>query len=239
MSAEPERRVAGQHDFTVALRGYKPAEVDQALAELRARVDDLVAERNSLSAQKNQLASQLLSAIRRTNELSMQVEHLSASAASTDGLSERIRVILELASEEGKAITAQARELEAERTLLLTSARAQADRLQREAVQAARAHHDEAQADAERILGEASTAAKAVLEEAHRSAAADVDQLRESLLTELPQRLNAVIDAALGHLPGPVEGAANGGEPVDAAVVPQQRQPQTSTPDRPARQASL
>jgi len=241
MPAEPERRVAGQHDFTVALRGYKPAEVDHVLAGLRARVNDLVGERNELAEQKNQLASQLLSAIRRTNELGRQVEHLSASAASTDGLSERIRVILELASEEASVITAQARDLleeaktsrsnadrrlvqaEAERTQLLDSARADADRLRQEAVQAAKAQHDEAQADAERILVEARTTAKTVVEEAHRTAAADVDRLRESLLAELPRKLNAVLEAALSR----VEGAASDDQP-RGPVVPQQRQPQTS-----------
>lgn len=205
-------------------------------------MNDLVAERNELSDQKNQLASQLLSAIRRTNELGKQVQHLSSSAASTDGLSERIRVILELASEEAGAITAQATDLleeaktaratadrrlvqaAAEHSGLIASAQAEAGRLRQEAVQAAKAQHDAAQADAERILDEAEATAKAVVEEARRAAAAHVEQLRESLHAELPRKLNAVLDAALNR----AEGASEDSEP-PGAVATQPRQSQALT----------
>jgi multidrug efflux pump subunit AcrA (membrane-fusion protein) len=89
----------------------------------------------------------LLSAIRRTNELDTRVKHLSASAESADGLSERVRVILELASAEVNAMTTQAgklleqakttqteldhrqAQLDADQRQLLASARAEADQL--------------------------------------------------------------------------------------------------------------
>jgi cell division septum initiation protein DivIVA len=243
MAAEPHQPGAGQHGFTFALRGYKPSEVDQAIAELRAHVDGLVAEREILSEQKNQLASRLVSAIRRTNELDTQVKHLSASADSSDGLSERIRVILELAAAEAKDMTAQARELleqaatsrteldqrrvqlDAERHQVLTSAQTEADQLRREASDAASTHRSEAEAEVRRILEEARSTAAAVVERAHRTAAADVDRLREHILGELPSKLNAVISDAVARLHGPLEGASTSADPAEAVVLPQQRQP--------------
>jgi cell division septum initiation protein DivIVA len=160
--------------------------VDQALAELRDRVDSLAADRDRLSEQKNELASRLLAAVRRANELDMRVKHLSASAESADGLSERIRAILGLASAEADAMTTQARKLleqattsqaeldrrgaehDAEHKQVLAAGRAEADQLREEALEAASARRAEAHAEAERILDEARTSAKAVVDEAHR-----------------------------------------------------------------------
>lgn len=247
MPGEPERRAAGQHGFTVALRGYRPTEVDHVLAELHAQVEMLAADRDKLSEQKGQLASRLLSALRQNAELGSQVKHLSASAGSADGLSGRIRVILELASAEATTVTAQARELlernmtaqteldhrraqlDAEQKHLLASARAEADQLRQQALQVATAHRAETQVEAERILAEARIAATAVLDQAHRTAAADADRLRERLLAELPRTLNAVIDNAIGQLPGPAETTPASGSPTEAVALPQQRQPHTDT----------
>lgn len=251
MAAEPERRAAAGHGFTIALRGYKPTEVDQLVAELQARVDNLVAERDSLSEQKTVLASRLLSAIRRTNELGTQVKHLSASANSTDGLSQRIRVILELASSEANAMTAYAQEqleqiktsqaeldqrraqLDVEQNHVLESARSEADKLRQQAIHAARAHRAEAEAESERLLSEATTMAAAVVRRAHSVASAGVDRLREHLLGELPRSLNAVIHDAVGQLPGPTE-ASIADDPAKAVVLPRQRQPQTDPQTEPA-----
>jgi cell division septum initiation protein DivIVA len=241
MPAESERRVAGLQSFTVALRGYRTTEVDRALTELRDQVDGLVADRDRLTEEKNQLATRLLSAIRRSNELDARVNGLSASAESAEGLSERIRTILELASAEASAITTQARELldqarvsqtevdrrrselAAEEQQILAAARAEAEALQEQAREAASARRAEAQTEAKRILDEATTSAKAVVDQARRAAAADVDRLREHLLAELPRRLNAVLDDAAGYLPGRAEVTTGDGlaEPV---VLPRQRQ---------------
>jgi F0F1-type ATP synthase membrane subunit b/b' len=215
--------------------------VDQALAELRDRADSLAADRDRLCEQKNELASRLLAAVRKTNELDLRVKHLSASAASADGLSERIRVILGLASAEADAMTAEARKLleqattsqaeldrrraehDAEHQRVLAAARADAEHLRDEALEAANDRRAEAHAEAERILDEARTSAKAVVDEAHRAAAADVDRLREHLLAELPRRLNAVIDDAVERLPSRAEAAAD--DSAESVVVPRQRQP--------------
>jgi DivIVA domain-containing protein len=243
MPAERERRLADHHRFTIARRGYRPAEVDQALAEVRDRADSLAADRDRLSEQKNQLASRLLSAIRRTNELDTRVKRLSASADSADGLSERIRVILELACAEANAMTTHARnllqhakaskteldhrqaQLEADQQQILASAQAEADQLRKQALEAASARRAEAQAEAERILDEARTSAKAVVDDAHRAAVADVDRLREHLLAELPRRVVAIIDDAVGQLPSAPEGSATAYHSAESVVVPQQRQP--------------
>jgi F0F1-type ATP synthase membrane subunit b/b' len=205
-------------------------------------VDSLAADRDRLSEQKNQLASRLLAAIRRANELDTRLKHLSASADSADGLSERIRVILELASAEATAMTTQARRLleqakttqtelddrqarlDADQQLILASARAEADQQREQALEAASAQRAEAQADAERILDEARTFAKKVVDEARRAASADVDRLREHLLAELPRRMNAVMDDAVSQLSSEPKGAATADDPA-SAVVPQQRQP--------------
>jgi V/A-type H+-transporting ATPase subunit G/H len=206
-------------------------------------VDSLAADRDRLSEQKNQLASRLLSAIRRANELDARVKHLSASADSADGLSERIRVILELASAEAIAMTTQARklleqantsrteldrrqaQLDTDQHQILASARAEADQQRQEALEAASAQRAVAQAEAERILDEVRTSAKEVVDEAHRAAAADVDRLRERLLAELPRQVNAVIDDAIAQLPSGPEGPVTADGSVESVVVPQQRQP--------------
>jgi chromosome segregation ATPase len=247
MPAEPERRTAGLHGFTLALRGYRPAEVDHILAELQAQTASLAADRDTLSEQKAQLASRLLFAIRRIDELDTQVKHLSASAGSADGLSERVRVILELASAEANTMTAQARELfeqnkaaqtnldrrrtqlEVERTQVLASARAEADELRRQAGQAAAAHRAESLAEAERILGEARTAATAVVDQAHRTAAADANRLREHVLAELPPKLNTIIDTAIGKLAGGSDATSMTDSPGEEVTLPRQRQPHTET----------
>jgi len=189
-------------------------------------VDALAADRDRLAEQKNQLASRLLDAIRRTNELDARVKRLSASAASADGLSERIRVILELASAEAGSMTTRARDLldqaassrteldrrqaqlDADRHRILASAQAEADQQREQALEAASAQRSVAQAEAERIL-----------DEARRAAADDADRLREHLLAELPRQVNAVIDDAIGRVPG---APATADDPV---VVPRQRQP--------------
>jgi V/A-type H+-transporting ATPase subunit G/H len=247
MPAEPERRTAGRHGFTIVLRGYRPTEVDDVLAELQAQSASLAADRDALSGQKAQLASRLLVAIRRIDELDTQVKHLSASAGSADGLSERIRVILELASAEANTMTAQARELleqtkttqtnldhqraqlGVERTQVLAAARAEADELRQQARQAATANRAETQAAAERILGDARTAATAVVDQAHRTAAADADRLRERLLAELPPTLNTIIDTAIGQLAAPAEVTSRTGDLTGTVAVPQQREPHHET----------
>ncbi len=245
MAAEPERRTAaGQHGFTIVLRGYRPAEVDHALAALHARLERLAADRSTLAEQKDQVSSRLLGAIRQIDELGTQVKHLSASAGSADGLSERIRVILELASAEATTMTAHARQLldqnkrtqadldrgrsqlETERRQMLASARAEADQLRGQAQEAAKAHRAETVAEAERILSEARTNAKAIVEQAHRTATADAERLRKHLHTQLPQSLNTVIDTALGQLAGPAETSSDTTEQTEDVVIPQQRQPQ-------------
>jgi DivIVA domain-containing protein len=248
MPAEPDRRLGGQDEFTVVRRGYRPAQVDQALAELRADVDTLVAERDGLSQRNQQLATRLASAIRRANTLEARVKHLSASAASADGLSERVRTILELAAAEAEAMKAQARELleqtrasqtelgrrlaqlDDERGHILAAARTDADRLRQQAVATASAHRAEAATEAERILGEARTIARNVVANAQRAVTADIDRLREYLLTELPRSVNVVISEAVGQLPHTIDGASTISDSADSAgvvVLPEQRQPQT------------
>jgi cell division septum initiation protein DivIVA len=245
MPAEPDRRLGGQYEFTVVRRGYRPAQVDQALVELRAHADTLVADRDGLSQRNQQLAAYLASAIRRANTLEARVKHLSASAASADGLSERVRVILELASAEADAMKTEARELleqtkashaqlrhrlaqlDAEQSQILAAARTDADRLTRQAHIMASAHRANADTEAERILEDARTTATNVVADAHRAAAADVDRLREYLLEELPRGLNAVINEAIGQLPHTIDANSIISDPADAVVLPKQRQPQT------------
>jgi len=243
MPAETRQPIAGQHRFTVTFRGYKPAEVDQALAELSDQVENLVADLDRLSREKQQLAARLLSAINQAGTLSTRVKHLSASAGSADGLSERIKVILELASAEADAMTAQAKALleqtkssqaeldqrraqfDRERSQLIASAQAEAERLREEAQQAAQAHRAETATETERILHEARTTARATVEEANRAAAADVDRLHEHLREALLSALDAVIKDATALLPSRVDGASTVGN--DAVVLPQQRRPLT------------
>jgi DivIVA domain-containing protein len=243
MPAETRQPIAGQHRFTVTFRGYKPAEVDQVVAELNDQVENLVGDLDRLSREKQQLSARLLSAINQANTLSAQVKHLSASAGSADGLSERIRAILGLASAEADTITAHATAIleqtkssqadldqrrarfDVERSQLIASAQAEAERMREEAQQAARAHRAETDTEAERILAEARTTARAAVEEAHRAAAADVDRLHEHLRATLPSALDAIIKDAIALLPSRVDGAPTADN--EAVVLPEQRRPVT------------
>jgi DivIVA domain-containing protein len=249
MPAEPDRRLGGQYEFTVVRRGYRPAQVDQALAELQADVDALVADRDGLSRRNQQLATRFASAIRRANTLEARVKHLSAPAGSADGLSERVRTILELAAAEAEAMKAQARDLleqtrasrtelgrrlaqlDDERGHILAAARTDADRLRQQAVATASAHRAEAATEAERILGEARTIARNMVADAQRAATADIDRLQEYLLAELPRSVNAVISEAVGQLLHTIDGAStisDSAHSSDVVVLPEQRQPETS-----------
>lgn len=243
MPAETRQPIAGQHRFTITFRGYKPAEVDEVLAELGNQAQSLVADLDRLSREKQQLAARLLSAIEHAATLSTQVKHLSASAGSADGLSARISAIMELASAEADTLTAQAKALleqtrtsqaeleerraqfDVEQRQLIASAQADAERLHEQAQQAARAHRAEAEAEAERILDEARTTARATVEEAKRRAAADVDRLHEHLRDTLPSALDALIKDAIALLPSRDDSATTAGD--ETVVVPQQRQPRT------------
>jgi cell division septum initiation protein DivIVA len=248
MSAEPDRQPEPEHGFAIVLRGYRPVQVDQALAELRAQVGALGFDRDGLVGRNQQLAGRLASAIRRANALEAQVKHLSASAGSADGLSERVRTILELASDEANAMTARARELleqtrtsraeldhhlaelDAERNRVLAAAWTDADQARQRALSAASALRADAQAESDRILGEARTTAANVVAEAYRAAVADVDRLREHILAELPRSLNAVVNDAIRQLPRNTEEPSTISEAAAAVVVPEQRKPSQREP---------
>lgn len=241
MPAESDRRPGRRHGFTVVRRGYRPAQVDQALAALQAHVDGLVVDRERLLENNQQFAARLASAIGRANELEAQVKRLSAPAASADGLSERVRAILELAVDEANAIRAQASELleqtrasqveldqrlaqlEGERHQVRTDA----EEARQQAASTLSALRADAEAECERILGEARTTAANVVADAHRAAAADVDRLREHLLAELQRSLDAVVNDAVGQLPRTIAGAPTVSDAAEAVVLPPQRVPQT------------
>ncbi|MDT7574597.1 MAG: hypothetical protein QOH17_930 [Pseudonocardiales bacterium] len=248
MSAEPDRQPEREHGFAIVRRGYRPVQVDQALAELRAQVGALGVDRDGLVGRNQQLAGRLASAIRRANALEAQVKHLSASAGSADGLSERVRVILELASDEANAMTARARELleqtrtsraeldhhlaelDAERNRVLAAAWTDADQARQQALSAASTLRADAQAESDRILGEARTTAANVVAEAYRAAAADVDRLREHILAELQRSLNAVVNDAMGQLLRNGEEPSTNSETAAAVVIPEQRKPSQHQP---------
>jgi len=244
MPAESDQR-PGRHGFTIVRRGYEPAQVDRALARLQAQLDRLVVDRERLLENNQQFAARLASATGRANELEARVNGLSASAASADGLSERVRAILELAAEEADALKAQASELleqtrasqaeadhrlaqlEGERIQVLATARTNAERERQQVVHTASAVRAGAEAECERILGEARTTAANVVADAHRAAAADVDRLREYLRMELPRSLDAVLEDAIGQLPCTPAGVPTVSDAAEAVVLPKQRIPQT------------
>ncbi len=248
MPAEPAQQQEPQHGFTVVRRGYRPAQVNQAWAELRAQVDDLVIDRDELAGQNQQLAGRLASAIRRANALEAQVKHLSASAGSADGLSERVRVILGLASDEANAMTAHARallkqtrasraeldhqisQLDAERNRVLAAAETDANQARQQALNTASALHADAEAESDRILAAARTTAANVVADAYRAAATGVERLRGHILAELPRSLNAVVNDAIAQLPRKLEEPPTVSEAAAAVVIPEQREPPQHEP---------
>ena len=166
---------------------------------------------------------------------------VSAPAASADGLSERVRAILELAVDEANAIRAQASEL-LERTRASQveldqrlaqlkgerhQVRTDAEEARQQAASTLSALRADAEAECERILGEARTTAANVVADAHRAAAADVDRLREYLRMELQRSLDAVVNDAVGQLPRTIAGAPTVSDAAEAVVLPPQRVPQT------------
>jgi DivIVA domain-containing protein len=245
MPAESDRPHGRRHGFAVVRRGYAPAQVDQALAQL----DGLVADRERLLENNQQFAARLAAATGRAHELEARMKHLSASAASADGLSERVRAILELATDEANALTAQANELleqarasqaeadhrlaqlEIERSQVLAAARTAAEQARQQAASTASAVRADAEAERERILRAAGTTAANVVADAHRAAAADVDRLREHLHAELPRSVDAVLNDAIKQLPRTLAGAPTVTDAAESVVLPPQRAPQTGPPE--------
>ena len=116
--------------FRTVMRGYEPAEVDRAIAELRKALDQSRAESGDTSVAITKLRSQVAQLEEQANSYrlrlaTMEQEHKDfAAAPSYTDLGARIGKMLKLAEDEAAELVAKAR---AEAEKLVTEAQAAAD----------------------------------------------------------------------------------------------------------------
>jgi hypothetical protein len=87
-------------EFAVTRRGYSPAQVEDYLRGLDAQAHLVAADRDALIEQRAELLSELERERAETERLRQQLRCLARSPRSAEELSERLRVVLELASNE-------------------------------------------------------------------------------------------------------------------------------------------
>ena len=90
-------------------RGYSPAQVDDYLRYLDTQILMLSADRDALIEQRDQLARRATRERGENDRLRRQLRSLAASPRSAEGLSGKLRVILELAVAEAAELRERAR----------------------------------------------------------------------------------------------------------------------------------
>ena len=101
--------VARAGGFSVTRRGYSPRQVHEHLRQLDARILLLEADRNAVLEQRAELNRQLDRERAENQRLRARLNSLAAPPSSSQGLSERLRLIFELAQREAAEVREQAR----------------------------------------------------------------------------------------------------------------------------------
>ena len=168
---------SSETEFPTELRGYKRAEVDQALSELRA---DLI-----------QAAKERAGALEEVTQLKNQLAAMGATPTEVNyaGLGARLESILRIAEEQSTALIGQA-DISAEKALALAKLEAQtivetatreAERLTVDAANESSTILDGARAEAEKLVSEAREEA-----DRHRKDAIDeASSIRGAVATEV------------------------------------------------------
>jgi cell division septum initiation protein DivIVA len=100
MSFADARSPAAGGEFSVTRRGYSPEQVDEYLRYLDAQILLLAADRDALVEHRDELVRQVEAECAETDRLRVQLRRLNASPHSTEDVSGRLCVMLELATEE-------------------------------------------------------------------------------------------------------------------------------------------
>src|SRR5882757_8857074 len=91
-------------------RGYSPGQVDEYLSYLDTQMLMLSADRDALVEHRDQLVRRVERERAEKERLREQLRGLGASPRSAEGVSRRLRVMLELAAEEVAGLREQAQE---------------------------------------------------------------------------------------------------------------------------------
>jgi cell division septum initiation protein DivIVA len=97
-------------EFSVTRRGYNPGEVDEYVRYLGAQILMLAADRDAVVEHRDELLHRVGRESEEKARLRDQLHRLVASPASAEGLSGRMGVMLELATEEVTQLRRSARE---------------------------------------------------------------------------------------------------------------------------------
>jgi hypothetical protein len=100
MSTADARLPARGGEFTVTRRGYSPAQVEDYLRGLDAQAHLVAADRDALVEHRAELLRQLEAERAETERLRERLRCLARAPESAEQLGERLRVVLEVASEE-------------------------------------------------------------------------------------------------------------------------------------------
>ncbi|MGA6167072.1 hypothetical protein [Amycolatopsis magusensis] len=151
--------MAENPNFGVVWRGYHRGQVEQCLDELRAELAEAKSGHEAVVSQVEDLEKQIAVLLEDNQELQAALDRVCLAPIEADGLTERLRHMMELARLEATEIKATAhaqrardekRRKQAEQDFeLAMSAR------RREALREIEAQKAEAAAEAERVLAEA------------------------------------------------------------------------------------
>lgn len=188
-----EELVPLRTDFDVQLRGYDRDQVRHYVHETEAELRLIAADRDAAVACAENLARQLETARAEIDRLRARIDRICRTPVDPAALSERLRRMAELATEEAAEITARARKA-AENDW--TDARQAADRLRRLAAQAvADLDHRRRELETEHraLMDRARDQVKAMTsraEQRRRELDAAAARLREQIQTDFELAMN-------------------------------------------------
>ncbi|AXB44667.1 hypothetical protein [Amycolatopsis albispora] len=177
--------MAENPNFGVVWRGYHRGQVEQCLDELRAELAEAVADHEAAVSQVKDLEKQVAVLLEDNQELTEALDRVCQQPIEPDGLTERLRHMMELARLEATEIKATARaqrdrdeqrrkQVEQDFELAMSVRR-------RDALRAIETQRAEAAAEAERILAEA------------RARSEEADSLRAHIVSQL-EAANKVLE---------------------------------------------
>jgi cell division septum initiation protein DivIVA len=189
-------------EFSVTRRGYNPVQVDEHLRYLHAQLSMLAADRDAMSDQCDRMLGDIGSARAETEQLRGRLRLLALHPLSAEGITERARLTLELATEEAELVREgaqrEARALVDRASVEHMRNERERHRLERERADIASEHVQAGQAlanahqEADRIVGEMSAARDASERELAASIAARWEEAdAEAERTETTHRVEA------------------------------------------------
>lgn len=99
---------AEEHSFTIARRGYHPAEVDEHMERLETKLEMLICDRDAAVSQADLLSRQLDAARTEAERLTDQLGRLTAPPDNVENMGERMQWMLQLARDEAEEIRRKA-----------------------------------------------------------------------------------------------------------------------------------